>query len=88
MDFMSPSQLDGRKVGASCGCHAGANHSSGKWDGWGLTGYPLAMVYSPYQTFGELYDAEVALKKGTLFKELDLPFEGAGNGSCRKGCCR
>ena len=88
MDFMSPSQMDGRRGGTSCGCHAGTGHSSCNHGEWGLTGYPLAMVYSSCQAFGELYDAQKALKRGTLFKELDLPFEGEGNGSCRKGCCR
>ncbi len=37
--------------------------------------YPsLAMVYAPRQSFKELYDIGTALKRGTLFRELDLPF--------------
>jgi len=43
---------------------------------WGLSGYPLAMVYSPLQEFRELYDLDTALMQGTIFKELDLPFMG------------
>ena len=36
----------------------------------------LAMVYSPKQCFKNLYEPEAALSHGTLFVELDLPFEG------------
>lgn len=52
-----------------------------------LRGYPLASVYAPYQEFRGLYDRETALKQGTIFSELDLPFMGASiankGGSCR-----
>ena len=34
----------------------------------------LAMVYSPVQSFSELYDVKNALCRGTVFKELDKPF--------------
>lgn len=44
--------------------------------GWGLTDHPLAMVYSPYQLFRDVYSPDNALARGTLFAELDLPFEG------------
>ena len=50
--------------------------------GWGLSSYPLASVYSPLQEFRDLYDEEKALERGTLFAELDLPFEG-GKGGCK-----
>ena len=53
--------------------------------GWGLHSHPLAMVYSPLQEFREIYTPDVALSRGTMFAELDLPFEG-GNGK-RGGCC-
>ena len=43
---------------------------------WALTDHPLAMVYAPYQEFRNLYDKETALKKGTIFSELDFPFLG------------
>lgn len=36
-------------------------------------GRPLAMVYAEKQDFRELYEAKEALKRGTLFKELDFP---------------
>ena len=51
---------------------------------WGLKDHPLAMVYSPLQAFSGLYDEEKALSHGTLFSELDLPFEGY---KCRKERC-
>ena len=41
---------------------------------WGLDGYPLASVYAPLQVWRELYDNETGLSRGTIFKELDLPF--------------
>ena len=54
---------------------------------WGLAEYPLAMVYAPLQVFRNLYDQDTALKKGTLFDELYLPFMGESvankGGSCR-----
>lgn len=37
----------------------------------------LAMVYGPVQYFDELYEINKALCRGTLFKKLDMPFEGA-----------
>ena len=37
---------------------------------------PLAMAYVPFQRWGDVYDDDKALSKGTLFPELDLPFSG------------
>lgn len=34
----------------------------------------LGFAYVPYQEFKDLYDNEEALKRGTIFKELDIPF--------------
>ena len=50
---------------------------------WGLEAHPLAMVYSPCQIWKDAYAPDTALERGTLFAELDLPFEP---GSCRRGC--
>ena len=36
----------------------------------------LAMMYVPFQRFQNLYEPEKALKQGTLFADLDLPFYG------------
>ncbi|MBQ9467467.1 MAG: spore coat associated protein CotJA [Clostridia bacterium] len=35
---------------------------------------PLAMVYPEEQKFIDLYTPEEALTRGTLFKQLDMPF--------------
>lgn len=43
---------------------------------FGRTHFPLAMVYTPMQSFENLYDMETGLRNGTLFKDLDLPFRG------------
>ena len=50
--------------------------------GWGLVEHPLAMVYSPYQIWRDLYTPEVALTRGTIFPELDLPLEITQRGGC------
>ena len=55
----------------------------GRCGGWGLEGRPLAMVYSPCQAWRDAYTPEIALGRGTLFAELDLPFEGS---KCKRGC--
>lgn len=36
----------------------------------------LAMAYVPYQTWQKLYDEPLGFERGTIFKELDLPFLG------------
>jgi hypothetical protein len=38
----------------------------------------LAMVYSPHQTFDNIYSTEEALEHGTLFVELDKPWKVGG----------
>ena len=67
-----------------CGCNEESHKS------WGLHGYPLAMVYSPVQEWKSLYDNELGLSRGTIFKELELPFFGSWNDgggcSCKIGC--
>lgn len=60
--------------------------------GWGLHDHPVGMVYAPLQHFRNLYDRETALRQGTIFRELDLPFLGesvANDGNQWKGgACR
>lgn len=53
--------------------------------GFGLSSHPLAMVYSPLQEFRDIYTPDVALERGTMFSELDLPFEGSKGK--KGGCC-
>lgn len=37
---------------------------------------PLAMAYVPMQRFVNLFSADEGYDKGTIFKDLDLPFLG------------
>lgn len=37
---------------------------------------PIAMAYVPYQQTPEVYDEMKAFCRGTLFPDLDKPFEG------------
>lgn len=39
--------------------------------------YPVAMAYVPWQKFNETYDLSKALCVGTIFPELNQPFERA-----------
>lgn len=39
---------------------------------------PLAMVYAVKQDWNDIYDPEIALMNGTIFRELDKPFEMSG----------
>lgn len=55
---------------------------NGRCGGWGLENHPLAMVYSPCQAWREAYTPEVALTRGTMFSELDLPLEAANKRGC------
>ena len=50
-----------------------------------LSGWPLAMVYSPNQDWEELYEPETALCQGTLFKQLYFEWapKTCGNIKCR-----
>ena len=41
----------------------------------GCGGRQLAMVYSPMQCWRRLYTPDEALMKGTLFEELNKPYE-------------
>lgn len=48
-----------------------------------MADFPLAMAYVPRQYFRKMYSPEEGLSRGTLFKELDLPFMAAG-GECHE----
>lgn len=39
---------------------------------------PLAMAYVPFQQWGDVFDNDEALCKGTLFPDLVFPFERGG----------
>lgn len=72
------------RTGNGRGC---GNAENGAGRSWGLHDHPLAMVYSPYQHFRDTYTPDTALDRGTLFSELDLPFEGYHN-KRNGGCAR
>jgi len=52
-----------------------AGRASG-FDAMYLGSLPLASAYIPYQQWKTTYTLEGALQRGTIFPELDLPFEG------------
>ncbi len=56
-----------QNAGASGGCGDAINSR------FGLKDYPVGSVYAPLQNFDGLYDTVRALKRGTLFRALDLP---------------
>lgn len=68
-----------------CGC---VGYEGCGPDSWGLCEYPLAMVYNPCQVFRGLYDPDTALRRGTLFGELDLPLGGEGGLGTAECACR
>ena len=37
---------------------------------------PIGMAYVPYQKWKNIYEANVALERGTIFEDLDKPFLG------------
>ena len=53
----------------------GGTSGSG-FDAMYLGSLPIAMAYTPMQQWKATYSAEKGLSRGTIFPELDLPFEG------------
>ena len=88
-------RCDGTLVGqqdlptSACGLERRENNgcaydcTSGNCGGWGLVNHPVAMVYSPCQAWRDAYAPDVALSRGTMFAELDLPFEAINR---KRGC--
>ena len=60
--------------------HPACENGCGGGGAFGIAGGTLAALYVPLQDFDELYEEEMALTRGTLFRKLDLPFHGG------KGC--
>lgn len=81
------------RSGTCDSCEKSYTESYGTMDGyacgyertWGLMGYPVGIVFASLQRFDNIHDLDTAMKKGTIFAELDLPFE-CGN-SKKGGCC-
>ena len=69
---------DAERASAEGAEHTESGCGTAGEDTWGLTGYPLASVYAPLQEWREAYSEEEALHRGTLFRQLDKPFLGAG----------
>ena len=46
------------------------------FDAMYLGSLPIAMSYTPMQQWKSTYSDSVSLSRGTIFPELDLPFEG------------
>ena len=42
-----------------------------------LKNMPIGMAYVPWQQWRMIYEPKEALKRGTIFQELDLPFEAS-----------
>lgn len=38
--------------------------------------FAVGMTYTPWQRWGEVYNAEKGLDRGTIFPVLDMPFSG------------
>lgn len=41
-----------------------------------MSHFPIGMAYIPWQSWRRIYRSEIALERGTIFQELDLPFLG------------
>ena len=41
-------------------------------------GFPIGMAYVPWQSWCEIYDISKGFHRGTIFRELDMPFLGKG----------
>lgn len=47
----------------------------------------LAITSVPIQPWGATYDAAQALKRGTIFQDLDMPFFAADDAGAPRVCC-
>lgn len=69
-------------LGNSCHSHTCQNDtessSGGSFDSMHLGSLPIAMAYVPVQQWRNVYSLKDGLERGTIFPELDLPFEGRG----------
>ena len=41
-----------------------------------LSNCPIAMAYVPWQSYGNIYPLQQAMRNGTMFRELNLDFAG------------
>lgn len=54
----------------ACDCHSPAEAAVT------CVGQTVTMAYVPMQVWGDIYDVDRALCRGTLFRDLDKPFTG------------
>ena len=47
----------------------------------------LSIASVPIQSWGPIYDGALALKKGTIFQDLDMPFFAANDTETTNRCC-
>ena len=83
LDIDSPIESCGQSRNSACGCDTPLARQGCAMDGARLAsacaGEPsLAIVYSPYQHFRDIYTPWEALCRGTLFRELDKPWKVGG----------
>ena len=64
------------KSDMDCGCDRGEGY---------MDKVPVAVVYVPWQDFGEVYPLDRGFHAGTIFPVLDLPFLYANPACNRKG---
>jgi hypothetical protein len=41
-----------------------------------MSHFPIGMSYVPWQNWNKIYRSDIAIERGTIFQELDLPFLG------------
>ncbi|QDW73758.1 spore coat associated protein CotJA [Lachnospiraceae bacterium KGMB03038] len=75
----------GRNQSASSSVYPNRNHraeNAGCSPRDPIAGMPLAMAYVPWQEWGSLCDARQGFCRGTIFEDLNKPFQGMGG--CRR----
>lgn len=75
------SDTPGGNIGTAGGNRPGSGETqpgtnASGFDAMYLGSLPIAMAYTPMQQWKTTYSAEKGLSRGTIFPELDLPFEG------------
>ena len=71
-----------RRGGCGCVPAQAKTPCSGKAGADLLQGMPVAMAYVPWQEWGGLYDPRQGFCCGTIFEDLNKPFQGPGG--CRR----
>ena len=70
---MPENPLSSQQKCPSCAGNGERSSAVGR-DSWGLIDHPLASMFAPLQEWRSIYDLEGGFDRGTIFKELDLPF--------------